>query len=60
MRKFFAAQVVAPESSFSTILKEGALLPDVYDPTVNPLFRDVHANYGERWYVSCFQHGQTI
>jgi hypothetical protein len=39
-------KVVAPKSSFSTILKESALLPDVYDPTVNPLFRDVHARYG--------------
>jgi transposase len=27
-------------------LKEGVLLPDVYDPTVNPLFRDVLAHYG--------------
>jgi hypothetical protein len=27
-------------------LKEGVLLPDIYDPTVNPLFRDVLAHYG--------------
>ena len=28
-------------------LKEGVLVPDVYDPTVNPLFRDdVLAHYG--------------
>ena len=27
-------------------LKEGVLAPDLYDPTVNPLFRDVLAHYG--------------
>jgi transposase len=27
-------------------LREGVLTPDVYDPTVNPLFRDVLAHYG--------------
>ncbi len=27
-------------------LKEGVLTPDVYDPSVNPLFRDVLAHYG--------------
>jgi transposase len=27
-------------------LKEGVLEPDIYDPTVNPLFRDVLAHYG--------------
>jgi transposase len=27
-------------------LKEGVLTPDVYDPTLNPLFRDVLAHYG--------------
>src|SRR6267378_3921529 len=27
-------------------LKEGVLLPDIYDATVNPLFRDVLAHYG--------------
>src|SRR5262249_27409670 len=27
-------------------LKEGVLTPDVYDPGVNPLFRDVLAHYG--------------
>ena len=26
-------------------LKEGVLVPDVYDPTINPLFRDVLAHY---------------
>jgi transposase len=27
-------------------LKEGVLLPDIYDPALNPLFRDVLAHYG--------------
>jgi transposase len=27
-------------------LKEGVLVPDVYDPTLNPLYRDVLAHYG--------------
>ena len=27
-------------------LKEGVLAPDVYDPTLNPLFRDVLTHYG--------------
>ena len=27
-------------------LKEGVLVPDIYDPTVNPLFREVLAHYG--------------
>lgn len=27
-------------------LKEGVLAPDVYDPAINPLFRDVLAHYG--------------
>ena len=27
-------------------LKEGVALPDLYDPTINPLFRDVLAHYG--------------
>jgi hypothetical protein len=27
-------------------LREGVVTPDVYDPTVNPLFRDVLAHYG--------------
>jgi transposase len=27
-------------------LREGVLKPDVYDPTVNPLYRDVLAHYG--------------
>jgi len=27
-------------------LKEGVLVPDIYDPTLNPLFQDVLAHYG--------------
>jgi len=27
-------------------LREGVLVPDVYDPTINPLFRDVLKHYG--------------
>jgi transposase len=27
-------------------LKEGVLTPDIYDPTINPLYRDVLAHYG--------------
>jgi transposase len=27
-------------------LKEGVLLPDIHDPTLNPLYRDVLAHYG--------------
>ncbi|MBV8891118.1 MAG: IS21 family transposase [Acidobacteria bacterium] len=27
-------------------LKEGVLVPDMYDPTLNPLYRDVLAHYG--------------
>jgi len=27
-------------------LREGVLKPDVYDPTLNPLYRDVLAHYG--------------
>jgi len=27
-------------------LREGVLTPDIYEPTVNPLYRDVLAHYG--------------
>ncbi len=27
-------------------LREGVLAPDIYDPTLNPLYRDVLAHYG--------------
>jgi transposase len=26
--------------------REGVLVPDIYDPTLNPLYRDVLAHYG--------------
>jgi len=34
-------KIVVPDN-----LKEGVLTPDVYDPTLNPLYRDVLAHYG--------------
>jgi len=27
-------------------LREGVLVPDIYDPAINPLYRDVLAHYG--------------
>ncbi|MGA2417522.1 MAG: hypothetical protein ABSF59_23985, partial [Candidatus Sulfotelmatobacter sp.] len=27
-------------------LREGVLVPDIYDPILNPLYRDVLAHYG--------------
>jgi transposase len=36
----------APHTMVLDNLKEGVLLPDVYDPTLNPLYRDVLAHYG--------------
>jgi transposase len=36
----------APRTMVLDNLKEGVLLPDVYDPTVNPVYRDVLAHYG--------------
>jgi transposase len=36
-----AVRVVVPDN-----LKEGVLTPDVYDPTLNPLYRDVLTHYG--------------
>ena len=35
-----------PQTIVLDNLKEGVLAADVYDPTVNPLFRDVLAHYG--------------
>jgi transposase len=35
-----------PKSIVLDNLREGVLSPDVYDPEVNPLFRDVLAHYG--------------
>jgi hypothetical protein len=46
-------------------LREGVLVPDIYDPTLNPLYRDVLAHYGEPTVVTgraadleWFQFGQ--
>jgi transposase len=36
----------APQVLVLDNLKEGVLLPDVYDPAINPLYRDVLAHYG--------------
>jgi transposase len=36
----------APRVTVLDNLKEGVLEPDVYDPTLNPLYRDVLAHYG--------------
>lgn len=36
-----ATKVVVPDN-----LREGVLTPDIYDPTINPLYRDVLRHYG--------------
>jgi transposase len=36
----------APRTMVSDNLREGVLEPDVYDPTLNPLYRDMLAHYG--------------
>ena len=36
----------APNVTILDNLKEGVLHPDIYDPTLNPLYRDVLAHYG--------------
>ena len=36
----------APRVTVLDNLKEGVLKPDVYDPTLNPLYRDMLAHYG--------------
>jgi transposase len=36
----------APRTMVLDNLKEGVLEPDVYDPTINPLYRDMLAHYG--------------
>jgi len=45
MRRHFAAWVVVRVSSCSTIY-EGVLVPDIYDATLNPVYRDVLTHYG--------------
>jgi len=42
----FARLGGAPKLVVLDNLKEGVLKPDVYDPTINPLFRDLLAHYG--------------
>jgi transposase len=36
-----ATKVIVPDN-----LREGVLVPDFYDPTLNPLYRDVLTHYG--------------
>ncbi len=36
----------APRTIILDNLKEGVLKPDIYDPTINPLYHDVLAHYG--------------
>jgi transposase len=36
-----AVKIIVPDN-----LREGVLKPDIYDPTLNPLYRDVLAHYG--------------
>ncbi|HUU33386.1 MAG TPA: IS21 family transposase [Vicinamibacterales bacterium] len=36
----------APRVAVPDNLKEGVLTPDIYEPTLNPLYRDVLAHYG--------------
>jgi IstB-like ATP binding protein/Mu transposase, C-terminal domain len=45
MRKLFVAWVV-PRIVVLDNLREGVIVADIYDPTLNPLFRDVLAHYG--------------
>src|SRR5437016_625956 len=44
--KAFRRLAGAPRIVVLDNLKEGVLTPDIYDPTLNPLFRDVLAHYG--------------
>ena len=46
MRKPFVDWVEALASWFSIICGKAYLTPDIYDPTLNPLFQDVLAHYG--------------
>lgn len=46
MSKRFAGSVAACASSCSTNLREGVLTPDIYEPTLNTLYRDPLAHYG--------------
>ena len=42
----FAGSAGPPRTVVLDNLKEGVLTPDVYEPTLNPLYRDVLAHYG--------------
>jgi len=44
--KAFRRLAGAPRIVVLDNLKEGVLTPDIYDPTLNPLFRDVLTHYG--------------
>lgn len=46
MSKRSADWVVSAAPSCSTNLSEGVLKPDIYDPALNPLYRDMLAHYG--------------
>ena len=46
MRKHFVDSVGVLASWFSIICAKECIVPDIYDPTLNPLFRDVLAHYG--------------
>ena len=41
-----AGWVAPPESWSSITSREGVLTPDIYDPALNPLYRDLLAHYG--------------
>ena len=46
MRRPSAAWAVRPRIVVLDNLREGVLSPDIYDPGLNPLYRDVLAHYG--------------
>ena len=46
MRKHFAGWAEVARVVVLDNLREGVLTPDIYDPTLNPLFKDVLAHYG--------------
>jgi transposase len=44
--KAFARLGGSPRTVVLDNLREGVLQPDVYDPTINPLYKDVLKHYG--------------
>ncbi len=40
------AEAVECHGSIDNLPKEGVTTPDIYDPTINPLFKDVLTHYG--------------